>query len=108
MFFARRCLRRRVFTRVHELRGSRLHHASVLVRSTVVNQSSRQPAFRRVCQRDTGLLLAAAAGREYSTFCALIGLVRVDATEADALPRNMKNRSVDRDCSLASGCGSLA
>jgi hypothetical protein len=65
-------------------------------------------AFRRVCQRDTGLLLAAAAGREYLTKRALIGLVGVDAAEADALPRSMKNRSVDRGGPLASGRGSLA
>ena len=42
-------------------------------------------AFRRVCQRDTGLLLAAAAGREYITTRALTGLMGVDAAEADAL-----------------------
>ena len=65
-------------------------------------------AFRRVCQRDTGLHLAAAAGREYLTKRALIGLVGVDAAEADALPRSMKNRPVDRGGSLAPGRGSLA
>ena len=65
-------------------------------------------AFRRVCQRDTGLLLAAAAGREYITTRALIGLVGIDAAEADALPRSIKNRPVDRGGSLAPGRGSLA
>ena len=84
-----------------------LQHAA-LDPVSLVAVSRVNHAFRRVCQRDTGVLLAAAAGREYFTKRALIGHVGVDATEAGALPRIMKNRSVDRGCSLASGRGSLA
>ncbi len=84
-----------------------LQHAA-LDPVSLVAVSRVNHAFRRVCQRDTGLHLAAAAGREYLTKRALIGLVGVDAAEADALPRSMKNRSVDRGGPLAPGRGSLA
>ena len=72
-----------------------LQHAA-LDPGSFVAVSCVNHAFRRVCQRDTGLLLAAAAGREYITTRALTGLMGVDAAEADALPRSMKNRPVDR------------
>ena len=61
-----------------------LQHAA-LDPVSLVAVSRVNHAFRRVCQRDTGLLLAAAAGREYITTRALTGLMGVDAAEADAL-----------------------